>query len=178
MQRALSGKSLPFVADPVVDLGAESAELLCRLWNVDDDLEDVEDDEIVSAGGRPARRRVIPWEALRRVCELLAAEPAVPCVAGELEIVSGLDRWTLAREFRAAYGTTPRSFRTMRQLDKVRSLLVGGVSLAAAAAEAGFSDQSHMSRMFKKVYGFTPMRWTSAVAPARGISRHGHNLAQ
>jgi AraC-like DNA-binding protein len=63
-------------------------------------------------------------------------------------------------------------------LDKVRSLLVGGVSLAAAAAEAGFSDQSHMSRMFKKVYGFTPMRWTSAVAPARGISRHGHNLAQ
>jgi AraC-like DNA-binding protein len=188
MQRALSGKSLPFVADPVVDLGAESAELLSRLWNVDDDLEDVEDDEIVSsilgflekcsAGGRPARRRVIPWEALRRVCELLAAEPAVPCVAGELEIVSGLDRWTLAREFRAAYGTTPRSFRTMRQLDKVRSLLVGGVSLAAAAAEAGFSDQSHMSRMFKKVYGFTPMRWTSAVTPARGISRHGRNLAQ
>ena len=165
-----------------------SAELLSRLWNVDDDLEDVEDDEIVSsilgfleecsAGGRPARRRVIPWEALRRVCELLAAEPAVPCVAGELEIVSGLDRWTLAREFRAAYGTTPRSFRTMRQLDKVRSLLVGGVSLAAAAAEAGFSDQSHMSRMFKKVYGFTPMRWTSAVTPARGISRHGRNLAQ
>jgi hypothetical protein len=49
---------------------------------------------------------------------------------------------------------------------------------AAAAAEAGFSDQSHMSRMFKKVYGFTPMRWTSAVTPARGISRHGRNLAQ
>jgi AraC-like DNA-binding protein len=177
VQEALGGRPLPFVADPVVNPGANHLGFLSRLWNVNDDLDDVEDDEIVSAivsfletcsqGDRPAPRRALPWKALRRVREMLAADPATRCASQELEMVSGLDRWTLAREFRAAFGTTPRSYRTMRQLDKVRSLLVRGVSPTDAALEAGFSDQSHMSRMFKRAYGFTPMRWMTAVQPAR-----------
>lgn len=177
VQKALSGRPLPFVTDPVVNLGANHVGLLPRLWNVNDDLDDLEDDEIVSAivslletcsqGDMLTRRRPLPWEALRRVCEMLAADPATRCASEQLEMVSGLDRWTLAREFRAAFGTTPRSYRTMRQLDKVRSLLVRGVSPTDAALEAGFSDQSHMSRMFKRAYGFTPMRWTTAVEQVR-----------
>ena len=41
----------------------------------------------------------------------------------ELERLADLDRWTLARQFRAAFGTSPGRFRTMRQLDRVRRLL-------------------------------------------------------
>jgi AraC-like DNA-binding protein len=81
----------------------------------------------------------------------------------ELESLSGLDRWTLARQFRAAFGTSPSRFRTMRQLDHVRRLLKRSVSLAEASIEAGFADQSHMSRHFKKAYGLTPGAWVSAV---------------
>jgi AraC-like DNA-binding protein len=80
-----------------------------------------------------------------------------------LEQLCGLDRWTLARQFRAAFGTSPSRFRTMRQLDHVRRLLKGGASLAEAAIDAGFADQSHMSRHFKKAYGLTPGTWMSAV---------------
>jgi methylphosphotriester-DNA--protein-cysteine methyltransferase len=32
-----------------------------------------------------------------------------------------------------------------------------------AAIEAGFADQSHMSRQFKLAYGFTPARWAAAL---------------
>jgi AraC-like DNA-binding protein len=36
------------------------------------------------------------------------------------------------------------------------------MSLAAASVEAGFSDQSHMSRQFKRAYGLTPAAWVAA----------------
>src|SRR5262249_20881206 len=84
----------------------------------------------------------------------------------ELERVSGLDRWTLARQFRAMFGTSPTRFRTCRQLDQVRCLIRNGASLAQAAADAGFADQSHMSRHFKNAYGLTPAAWVLLMADA------------
>jgi AraC-like DNA-binding protein len=82
----------------------------------------------------------------------------------ELEKTAGLDRWTLARQFRAAFGTSPSRFRIMRQLDQVRRLLRDGASLAEASGAAGFADQSHMSRHFKRAYGLTPGAWVSVIA--------------
>ena len=84
-----------------------------------------------------------------------------------LETLSGLDRWTLARQFRARFGTSPARFRTMRQLDRVRGLIEGGASLADAALAAGFADQSHMTRHFKRAYGMTPGRWAAAIGRGR-----------
>ena len=79
----------------------------------------------------------------------------------ELEQVADLDRWTLARQFRIAFGTSPSRFRTLRRLDRVRRSIASGSSLADAAIEAGFADQSHMSRQFKLAYGVTPAKWAA-----------------
>jgi AraC-like DNA-binding protein len=35
--------------------------------------------------------------------------------------------------------------------------------LADVAVAAGFADQSHMSRQFKRAYGLTPARWAAAL---------------
>ena len=51
----------------------------------------------------------------------------------------------------------------MRQLDRARRLMTAGTPLAEAALEAGFADQSHLSRQFKRAYGMTPARWRAAL---------------
>jgi AraC-like DNA-binding protein len=100
---------------------------------------------------------------LLRVRDLIVANPASRHSMEKLEGVSGLDRWALARQFRAAFGTSPSNFRTMRQLDQARRMIRCGQPLAEAALEAGFADQSHMSRMFKRTYGLTPSKWVAAL---------------
>jgi AraC-like DNA-binding protein len=41
-------------------------------------------------------------------------------------------------------------------------MILDGVGLAEAAAAAGFADQSHFTRHFRRSYGHTPGRLVSA----------------
>jgi AraC-like DNA-binding protein len=173
IQTALGGRPLPFVSDPVVELTACQKDLLSVAWDIESEIDDMDRAEIatgvadmlvaVSSGGpRPVAE--LHLRALWRVRALIVARPARRHSLDELERMTDLDRWSLARQFRAAFGTSPRRFRTMRQLDHVRRLVRRGTSLAEAALDAGFADQSHMSRQFKRAYGLTPARWVAALA--------------
>jgi AraC-like DNA-binding protein len=170
VQAALGGKPLPFVSNPVLDAPALPADFGPTVWDIDDDINDVARTEIVAvvadmllAASKNAKRSgALCLASLSLVRDALAAQPAKRHSMAELERLAGLDRWTLARQFRAAFGTSPGRFRTMRQLDRVRRLLRGGSPLAEAAIDAGFADQSHMSRRFKSAYGLTPAKWVSA----------------
>jgi AraC-like DNA-binding protein len=169
VQAASGGGSLPFVPDPVVDLTGSQRDALSGAWEMQAPIDDIRRIEIItavsdillaSAGARPSAKLELP--GLLRVRSAIAARPAEPHSMDQLERVAGLDRWSLARQFRAAFGTSPTRFRTMRQLDQVRRLVKSGSGLADAALQAGFADQSHMSRQFKRAYGLTPARWAAA----------------
>ena len=77
----------------------------------------------------------------------------------ELEAVTGLSRYELARQFRARYGTSPYRYSLLRRLDFARGRLRVGTSLADLALAAGFADQAHFTRMFRSAYGVTPGRY-------------------
>jgi AraC-like DNA-binding protein len=47
----------------------------------------------------------------------------------------------------------------LRRLDQARRLIAAGRPLAQAAADAGFTDQSHLTRRHVQPYGMTPDRW-------------------
>lgn len=173
VQEALGGGPLPFVPDPVVRPRDVEPSLAACLRDIDAPLGDVERLSLVllvartlerHSSARPRPRGPLALEALARVRDLIADDPAVRHTLAEFEAVSGLDRWTIARQFRVAFGTSPTRFRTMRQLDRARRMLRDGVPLSEAAQSAGFADQSHMTRMFKRAYGMTPARWTAALA--------------
>jgi AraC-like DNA-binding protein len=81
-----------------------------------------------------------------------------------LEQITGLDRFTLARHFRRAFGTSPDRYRTLRRLEIARDAIESGEPLARVAVHAGFADQSHLTRQFKRTYGLTPARWATITA--------------
>lgn len=77
----------------------------------------------------------------------------------EIEALTGLDRYELARQFRASYGTSPYRYSLMRRLDFARGQLGHGTPLADVALAAGFVDQAHFTRMFRSAFGLTPGRY-------------------
>lgn len=169
VRSALGDRALPFVADPVQPFTQVVASVLADIYEPISDLRRAEiaesiADVVAALAGSPARRVSIDRAAVERVRSRLAADPTSVAPADELERIAGHDRFTLARQFRRAFGTSPDRYRTLRRLDLARASIEHGESLARAAAEAGFADQSHMTRQFKRTYGLTPARWAKTVA--------------
>jgi len=109
--------------------------------------------------GPPAgARRRLDHAALDRARAFLDDRRAI-VRSGELEAVTGLSRYELARQFRALYGTSPYRYSLMRRLDFARGRLRGGAPLADLALAAGFADQAHFTRIFRSAYGVTPGRY-------------------
>lgn len=109
------------------------------------------------------RRRAHRDPALRRARELLDDDPAANVSLSRLAEVAGIDRHRLTRLFRAAHGVPPHRFQLARRLRLARTLLEQGQSIAMAAVQAGFVDQSHLHRHFRGAFGVTPARYAALV---------------
>ena len=88
----------------------------------------------------------------------------VPATLAELAALSGVSRFQLLRGFARETGVTPHAYLLQRRVRLARQLLVGGHAPAEAALEAGFADQSHMTRAFRRQFGITPARYRAALA--------------
>ena len=94
----------------------------------------------------------------------LDAAPAEPVSLAELAALSGISRFRLLRSFARELGITPHAYLIQRRVRLARSLLASGQSPAQAAIQAGFSDQSHMTRAFVRQLGITPARYRAFAA--------------
>jgi AraC-like DNA-binding protein len=75
----------------------------------------------------------------------------------------------LVRMFSRKFGISPHQYLTSRRVELARRLLLDGMPPSLAAAEAGFYDQSHLSRHFKHVLGTSPGRFArSGATPLSG----------
>jgi AraC-like DNA-binding protein len=63
----------------------------------------------------------------------------------------------IIRDFRLVTGTTPTNYRRYLMVSRAKELLEAGASIADAALDAGFADQSHLSRQFKQAFQMTPL---------------------
>ena len=101
--------------------------------------------------------RPLDHAALERARSLLDVRLAI-VRSVELEAVTGLGRYELARQFRSLYGTSPYRYSLLRRLHFARVRL-GRIPLADLALAAGFVDQAHFTRMFRSAFGLTPGRY-------------------
>ncbi|BCJ69635.1 helix-turn-helix transcriptional regulator [Polymorphospora rubra] len=92
----------------------------------------------------------------RRLRELLDGRLTESLTIAEAARTLGVHPNHLMRAFSRAYGIPPHRYVTGRRVDLARRLLLNGRTPAAAAIEAGFHDQSHLTRHFRKVLGTTP----------------------
>ncbi|KVT35189.1 AraC family transcriptional regulator [Burkholderia ubonensis] len=175
IQAVLGGKPLPFIDGGVTtDLRLFDA-TRAALSRMRDGAEPLErDDAIVdlalaldiASGARPTRKPA-DIAAVQRAREYLQDACTGPVTLDTLAAISGRDRWSLSRDFRTFYGTSPYRYLTMRRLEAARAMMLRGVPLADAAVAAGFSDQSHMTRHFRSAYGISPARWLTMTGQPR-----------
>jgi AraC-like DNA-binding protein len=95
--------------------------------------------------------------------ELIAA---VLGTTAEISVVArafSMSREGFTRWFARATGMTPHAYRLVARLNDARRLLGIGVPPAAAAADAGFADQSHLGRQFRAAFGTTPAGYREAM---------------
>ncbi|MFE1450063.1 helix-turn-helix domain-containing protein [Streptomyces olivaceoviridis] len=88
--------------------------------------------------------RVVEGVSLEEAGRLLHAHPA-----------------HLIRAFSGAYGIAPHQYLMSRRVGRARRLLLDGVPPGEVAPVAGFYDQAHLTRHFKKLVGVTPGRYRS-----------------
>jgi len=122
---------------------------------------------------RATDRRRQSTAALRagRAAMRLRAEPnlGVDEIADEQHV----SRRQLERDFRRWVGTSPRHLAQVARVQQVSRLARSGASLAHIAADAGFADQAHMSRVVRETTGLTPLHFVrSQRTPLAAGFRH------
>jgi transcriptional regulator GlxA family with amidase domain len=98
-----------------------------------------------------------PPLAVRRMRQLMRKHLRDAVPLGELAVRVGLEPWQLTRRFNEACGMTPHRYWTHLRLNEAcRQLRCG---LRPSEVDAGFSDQSHLGRTFRKMLGLTPAEY-------------------
>jgi AraC-like DNA-binding protein len=77
----------------------------------------------------------------------------------KLQQVTGLNKFTIIRNFKKLYVTTPAAYHLQYRVAEAKRLLSKGVDVFDICEELKFYDQAHLIREFKKMYGITPVAY-------------------
>lgn len=94
-----------------------------------------------------------------RAREFLHSSWSTNITLRELSAMAELSPYHFLRSFRAQVGITPHAYLTQVRIEHGRRLLRSGWSIADAALQSGFTDQSHFTRQFKRFTGVTPGKY-------------------
>ncbi|MDO6762489.1 AraC family transcriptional regulator [Agarivorans sp. 1_MG-2023] len=96
---------------------------------------------------------------IKRVQECIQDQLSCSLSLSELAEVAGLSRYHLVRSFKRRFGLSPHAFQLNQRINRAKTLLREGSSIADTALALGFADQSHFQRNFKKRLALTPRQY-------------------
>ncbi len=100
--------------------------------------------------------------AADRVRAFLHDSYASRATLADLAAATGCSRFAAYRAFRVRYGLSPSEYQRQLRLRAARRDLATGAAVADVAAAAGFADQAHLTRWFRRCYGITPGAYRAA----------------
>jgi AraC-like DNA-binding protein len=109
-------------------------------------------------------------DGVRIALDRINSDPVRAIALGELAELSEMSRYALVRRFKAAIGLPPHTYQIALRLQLARRLIEHGERPAHAAVQAGFTDQSHLHRHFRKG-GMTPGAYAAAIERGRSTTR-------
>uniref|UniRef100_E1T401 Transcriptional regulator, AraC family n=1 Tax=Burkholderia sp. (strain CCGE1003) TaxID=640512 RepID=E1T401_BURSG len=105
--------------------------------------------------GDPASRQ------LARAAEFIADNCTRALRLEDICEAAGLSASHLIRAFKERYGMTPHAYLINRRIQYSRAQLRRGRVIAEVALDAGFADQAHLQRTFKRLVAATPGQYRS-----------------
>jgi AraC-like DNA-binding protein len=103
---------------------------------------------------------------LRHVIDFIEANCLRNIRLEELAALVGLSQSYFSTAFKGSTGLAPHQWHTRARIERVKALLLAPrATLTEVAATAGFADQAHMTRVFKRQTGVTPAVWLRSQLP-------------
>jgi AraC family transcriptional regulator len=115
--------------------------------------------ERYSSDNGSAGSSLAPWQMLR-VRAFIDGNLHRTIHIRDLSAVAQRSPAHFSRKFKLAAGESPHAYLVRKRLERACNLMViSAASLSEIALNAGFSDQSHLSRHFRAAFGQSPASW-------------------
>lgn len=103
-----------------------------------------------------------PWQ-VRRVLAHIEANLGTSIRNKELAAIARLSPFHFNVAFRNSVGESPHAHIIRRRVERAQGLMLStSRSLTDIAAECGFADQAHLTRLFRRLAGESPAAWRRA----------------
>ena len=103
-----------------------------------------------------SQRARIP-ENLQAVRRLIATVPARTITLDEMASIAGISVSYFSARFKTAFGLSPMEYLIQHRLHRAAHLLSDrNLRISEIAAQTGYQDEFHFSKMFKKHFGISP----------------------
>jgi AraC-type DNA-binding domain-containing proteins len=107
-------------------------------------------------------KELLKTKELLKVKELIKAEADHYLSLKQLSEQVYVSQYYLIRVFKKQYGITPHQFQLQYRIRKAQQILFKEETVTEVALAAGFFDQSHFDRFFRKIVGITPSEYVKA----------------
>lgn len=159
----ITGSDSPWFTEPVAYDPAAAAAILAAHRAAESGDRLAASASLVSALGGLWRRyggRRTPEEpaghAVSQTREILHERLVDPPTLAELAATVGVGQYALVRSFREKHGLPPHAYLNQLRVRRAAALLAEGVPVATVAVTVGFTDQSHLTRHFRRAVGVPP----------------------
>jgi len=104
----------------------------------------------------------------KRARDYIEAHSSEDISIHQLASIARMSPFHFIRVFYKEMGLPPHSYLLQTRVKKAKELLIQGLPIAVAALATGFTDQSHLTRHYKRIFGITPGQF-------RNFIQYGHS---